>query len=533
MQFRAPDEGPSNIGSPPDLAVDRRTVTESTSVEASRIDRRRPPTEATSTEERHGSRLLRAVVKKYNIDSMKTLVAAYNSTTTDETERTVLLGWLREYIEKSAECLEPKFVLEYSELSKVTFRSTNDDGILGDVFRTFCSRICEKKALEPNFAISLCSALVHIDPAAYGGAPELVELAMELLASISPRPKLARKNFARHEATFLALHQTFFLLMNSNQNEINEKEKQELRQTIALKEKEMELSCEYYPVDFHFTALRQAAEHLKTKDTTSRVAQMKQYLICGLCGFVYVFHFLRILAKCDIDPEAIHDAYRRGRVAIDNMGVAKRPWFDSFRSLMGKRLELSKDETKLGLFLSEFDAAIESQQKMIKGKDLKALRFSVIQEMRLSARQTASRTVRKEVTAKLLMLATNRAIFEEWFDDADIFTAFLDALHEIHRISDDNQETTGAFLQMQQSCEGRAGSTLTAWLDGDTMENKLQMRHQQGAYAEHNKVFVKIARDVGYVPLNTIWSNVKDLKDRYKHDIFARVSITFITYQLN
>ena len=500
-------------------------------METSRIDRR-PITEATSTEERDDPRLLRAVAKKYKIDSMKTLVAAYNSTT-DENERAVLLGWLRKYNERSAECLVSKVVFEYSELSKVTFCSTNDDGILGNVFRTLCSCICKEKALEPNFAISLCSALVHIDPAAYGGAPELVALAMKLLASISPRPKLARKNFARHEATFLALHQTFFLLMNSNQNEINEKEKQELRRTIASKEEEMELSCEYYPVNFHFTALRQAAEHLKHKDTTSRAAQMKQYLICGLCGFVYVFHFLRNLAKCDIDPEAIQDAYRRGRVAIDNMGVAKRPWFDLFRSLMGKRLELSKDETKLGLFLSEFDAAMELQQKMIKEKNLKALRFSIIQEMRLAAKQSANETVRKEITTKLLMLSARRAIFEEWFEDADIFTAFLDTLHEIHRISDDNQETTEAFLQMRQSCEGRAGSTLTAWLDGDAMENKLQMRHQQEAYAERHKVFVKIARDVGYIPLNKIRSNVKDLKDKYKHDIFANVSIIFIMYQLN
>ena len=289
----------------------------------------------------------------------------------------------------------------------------------------------------------------------------------------------------------------------------------------------MELSCKHYPVSFHFKALRQATERLKDEDAASRAAQTKQYAMCGLCGFVDVFHFLRNLARGDIDPAAIEEAYVRNQAAIDNMGVAKRPWFDHLRSLMAKRLETSKDETKLGHFKSEFDAAMESQQKTIKGDDLKALRFGIIQELRQLAIQTSSTIVRKEVTTKLLTLAATRAIFEEWFDDEDVFTAFLDALHEIHTTDDDNHETAEAFRQMQQSCKGRAGSTLRAWMGGGVMEDKFEMRDQQEACAQRNKVFVKIGRDVGYVPLHTIRSNIEDLKERYKHDNFAKVSNRF------
>ena len=501
MQTRAPDEGPSQTGIP-----------------ASEIARR-PAVEATSVEERHDPKLLLAVAKKHNIDSNEKLVAAYNSTA-DGDERAVMLGWLRKYNERSAECLGPKAVLEYSELSKVVFRSTRDDGILGNVFRTLCSSICEGKAPEPNVAVSLCNALVHIDPAAYGGAPELVELAMKLLASLSPRPKLERGNFARHEATFLALHQTFFLLNKINRKSIYEKEKQALRRSIAEKEKELELSCEYYPVNFHFKALRQAVERIEVKDPSSHVSQA---MWCGLCGLLHVLHCLRTLTNCDIDPAAIMDAFRRLRQETVAFGVSKRPWFDTFRTLMATRLEASKDEMKLAAFVSEWDAAIEPQKK-IKGDDLKALRFGILQEMRQLASQTSSENVRKEATTKLLTLTTNRAIFGEWFEDADVFTAFLDALHAIHTMSGDNQETAEAFRRMQQSCEGRARSALGAWLDGDAMEDKLEMRHQRKAYAEGNELFVRIGRDVGYVPLKTIRSNIRDLKEKYKHDNFAKVS---------
>ena len=64
------------------------------------------------------------------------------------------------------------------------------------------------------------------------------------------------------ESTFLALQQTFFLLREANQNDIDE-EKQELRRTVAEKETTMKLSCKHYPVSFHFKAPRQAVERLK------------------------------------------------------------------------------------------------------------------------------------------------------------------------------------------------------------------------------------------------------------------------------
>ena len=61
------------------------------------------------------------------------------------------------------------------------------------------------------------------------------------------------------------------------------------------------------------------------------------------------------------------------------------------------------------------------------------------------------------------------------------------------------------------------------------MEEKLEMRHEQEAHSEHNKIFVEIAQDVGYVPLDTIRSNTEDLKGKYKHDSFAKVSSRFNT----
>ena len=504
MQPQAPDEGPSS-GAP----------------SASRI-RGRPAVERSVVKERHDPNLLRAVAYKRNIDSTKSLVTAYNATTAED-ERAVLLGWLCKYHERSAECLAPKAVLDYAELANIAPCSASEKDIVKDLISDLTSRICEGSFLPPNFAAALYSALVHVDPSEYDDAEQLVVVARRLLGSLTREPKLTRKTFAKHEATFLALQQTFFLLREANQNYIDEKEKQEFRRTIAEKERTMELSCKHYPVNFHFKALHQAVERLRVRGADSRAAQTKQYLMCGLCGLVDVFRFLKNLARGDIDPAAVEAAYRRNRAAIDKMGVAKRPWFDCLRSLMVKRLEASKDETKLEHFLSEFDAAMESQRTTIKGDDLKALRFGIIQEMRLSARQAACEAVRKEATAKLLMLATGRAIFEEWSADEDIFTAFLDALHEIHTTSDENQETAEAFRQMQQSCEGRAESTFRAWLGGGVVEDKLETRDRQEACAEHNAVFVKIARGVGYVPLHTIRSNIKDLKERYKHDSFAKV----------
>ena len=510
MQARAPDEGPSDIETPASGIV------------------RRPFIKTSRIEERHDPRLLLAVAKKYNIDNTHTLVATYNSTT-DENERAVLLGWLRKYNERSAECLKSKVVLEYAELSKVTFRPTHDDGISRKVFRSLCSRIRQGKALKPNLAISLCSALMHIDPAAYGGVPELMELAMKLLASLTPKPKLTRKNFARHETTFLALHQTFFLLNKSNRGEIDADEKQELRRGIALKQKEMELSCKYYPVNFHFKALRQAVERLEIRGVPSYFTQAIRHISYGLVGCLHALHCIKNLARCDIDPDAIQNAYRKGQAVIIDMGVSKRPWFDAFQTLMEARIEASKGEMKLELFESRYGTATETQRKMKKGGDLKALRFGIIQELSILAKEGSEESIRKNTGNKLVDLAAEQIVDDGWVGDIDILIALLDAVYELHKTGQCVESTEKVLKDLHHSCKSFAKEALMEWLDGNSMEVKLRARSLQQRDVERKDLCIKMGRYVGYTPLDIMDSNRKELKKRYLRDDFAMVRITMIT----
>ena len=104
-------------------------------------------------------KLLRAVAKKYNIESTKSLVAAYNATT-DKDERGVLLRWLRQYIRQKDELSRPENLLEFAELAKVIPLTTKDEDLLrGTVylFRTYLQHgeFLEKDAQQkPCF---LCS----------------------------------------------------------------------------------------------------------------------------------------------------------------------------------------------------------------------------------------------------------------------------------------------------------------------------------------------------------------------------------------
>ena len=385
------------------------------------------------------------------------------------------------------------------------------------------------EALETNFAISLRIALVHIDPVAYNGVSELVELAMKLLATLSPRPKLTRKNFARHETTFFALHQTFFLLIKSSQNEIDEKEKRHLRRAIASKEKEMELSCKYYPVKFHFSALRQAVERLEPWDVPSRFMQAIRYAKYGFCGFWHVFHCIRNLASGDIDPEAIQEAYRKGRDVIIDMGAFKKPWFDSFQALMGARIEASKDETKLELLESEYTVAMEHQRKMKNSEDLKALRFGIIQELAILAKEGSVENTRKNAAMKLVDLAANQGVDNGWIDDVDILIAFLDAVYELHKTVQCVEATEEALKHLHHSCERFTKEVLMEWLDRSSMEDKLRAPSQQRAVVESKDLCVKFGRDVGYTPLAFMDLNRKELRKRYLRDDFATVRTTIIS----
>ena len=124
----------------------------------------------------------------------------------------------------------------------------------------------------------------------------------------------------------------------------------------------------------------------------------------------------------------------------------------------------------------------------------------------------------------LVALATNQAISENWVHDADILTEILDSLLIVHKINEQNQETADAIRKIQQSCDGQVRKTLSAWLDGNTMEEKLQIQCQEDTYNEHEDLLAKTGATVGYLHPSTIRSNIEGLKRRYLHDNFATVS---------
>ena len=473
-------------------------------------------------EELDDPKLLRAVAIKYGIESTKSLVTAYNATT-NRTERSVLLHWLRRYDERGDDRFKPKHVLEYAELAKIAPRSTQDKEVLKNLVCALGSCLHQRKLSAKNLPMALCRALIHVDASAYGGVADLMVIARKLLASLSPEPIISRENFAEHEATFHALQQTLFLLIKTNNNNIEDKEKQKLRRVIAEMENEMELSCKYYPVSFHFKALRQAVERLDPKDTSLPLSQAMRRAALGMCVILHVLHCVRNLASFDIDPEEIEDSNRRLREMTANVGVSKRPWFDLFRNLMAARLDASKDDTHLAFFEFEYIAAMEYQRTMRKGEDLKALRFGIIQELGTLAAEGSIASAREEATKKLLDLATQEAVNEGWIGDPDVLVALLDVIYTIHKTDQGAEKLQEAFQLLQQSCESFASEALTQWLGGRSLKNKLRARSPRRPVAKRNELFVVVGRDVGYIPLGMVDTKKEQLRKRYLHGDFATV----------
>ena len=502
MQARAPDEGPSGVRSSASETGGQLT------------------TQDAETEERYNRIILRAVVRRCNINSTKSLVAAYNATT-DEDERAALLGWLRKYHERSEDCLTPKTVLEYAELVNIVPCSTSEKDILKNLIRDLCSCIRAGNFLNPNFAAALRRALVRINPSAYGGAEQLMVVAWKLLRSLSATPILNRENFSEHKWIFLALQQTFFLLNTVNQNEIAEEEKQALSRIIAEKERTMKLSCKLYSVDMHFQVLRQAVERLKGDTTPRRVPQTERY---DMCGLVHVFHSLRNRARGDIDPTALEDSSERNQVSVIEMSkMSKRPWFDSLWDLIAARLKLTKDEINLAAFESAYSSTIENQRKIKNGKELKALRFGIIDELGVLAIEGSSDSTRREATIMLSDLATQQAVSEGWIDDDDILIALLNVIYDVHVTGQCNETTKEALEALHQACEGSSSDALVEWLDGNSIEDKLRAGSLQGIVPEHEKLLTQIGRDVGHIPLAVMNAHKEELRQRYLHSDFATV----------
>ena len=481
-------------------------------------------------QERNASKLLRAVVKKHNVVSTTSLVAAYNATTVTK-ERAVLLNWLLKYSEAKEDSLKPKSVLEYSELARVDHVSEQDAKALRNLVYDLGSRIHPDEFLDENVAKALLSALTWVDATVYDDLAQLIVLAKKLLFSLSSEPRLNKHNFAKYEPNFLALHRVFFLLQSIGRGYVLEKEKRDLRQAVAQKRDLMELSVLYYPVFFHFELIQQAVERLEIEDAPSRLTKAARYTTSGLYGGMHVFHCLRKLAGGDIDPASIEDAYRKGRAAIAKAGVLEQEWYDILQILTAARISALKEEKKHELLALAYDTAMEGQRKATRGNNQKALRFGIVQEMRLLASdEGSSQDGRKKATIKLVELATNQAILENWICDADILTAIFEALYAIHKMGEQNEETAEAFEKIKQSCDEPAKETFTAWLDGNTVDEKLKVQRQEQADDEHEDLFAKTGAAVRYLHPHTIRSNTEDLKETYLNDNFATVSASLTMF---
>ena len=477
-------------------------------------------------------KLLRVVSRKYGIDSTKSLVAAYNAST-DRRERGVLFRWLRQYNRRNEECLSPDAVREYAQLAKIVPCTVRDGDLLRKLVYDLRCRLRQGESIDnENISEALWIALTWVESSVYNDTAPLVVVAKDLITSLSSRSRLTRRNFAKQEATFLALHQAFFLLHVIGRTSLCEEEKKALRRALAKKKEEMKPSiAHYYPVRFHFSLIQQAIERLETEDAPSMLEQTRRYTMSGLYGGLTALHFLRRLASGDIDPVAVEGAYRRSQDAMANAGVSAKEWYDLLQILAAARYQATKDEKKLELFVVAFNVVMDGQRRT-RQQDLKALRYGIIQEIKLLTRQGSSESVRKEATTKLMDVAINHAVSDRWLDDADLLTSLLDAVYEIHATGENQQEAATVLHRLQQSCEGGGGGgeTLATWLDGDTMEDKLRMQGRQETNEDRADVFGEIAREVGYLPLVAIRSNVEDLKETYRHDNFAKVNSSFGIY---
>ena len=274
--------------------------------------------------------------------------------------RAVLHNWLLKYSETRKDCLKPKSVLEYSELARVAPVSEQDAKVLRNLVYDLGSLIHPEEFLDENVAKALLSALTWADATVYDDLAQLFVLAKRLLFSLSSELRLTKHNFAKHEASFLAISQVFFLLQIVGRGYVLEEEKETLRQTVAEKKDAMKLSVQYYPVFFHFELIQQAVERLEVEDASSRLAKATRYTASGFYSRMHAFHFLRKLAGGDIDPTSIEEAYEKGRAAIANAGVYEREWYDILQILTSARIFSLEDERKLEVFSIAFDAAMEA-----------------------------------------------------------------------------------------------------------------------------------------------------------------------------
>ena len=379
---------------------------------------------------------------------------------------------------------------EYRILAGIRADNPKKKQLLRDYWESLLRRARESEYQERPFIQALEYTLPTIDIAVFDGDPErLIQLANGLLARLNPRCTVfSKETYPSHRIMLYALHQALVLIQQVAPNQLNPTQEEGLYSRFKGEFKAISEMAGYYPIRYHALLLEQSLQRLESaKDLPEDIRKRVGH---GLKGVIYFGQVARALSELNFNIEDFMKGCANLKAAFTSKSITAAAWYDWHQALHYASLLSLEDASKYGEFAQGLEGVKSSKIKQAPKEGREALRFGLIQQLRLLALNGPTEQVRAASTNQLTELAKP----EVWGGKPNVMEGLLDALAQIAVQSQGaEQGQAQAALASLESLGNRlvrlrdnltdlrgaqrkkaAQSAIQAWLQGcSTIEDRL------------------------------------------------------------
>ena len=486
----------------------------------------KPPDDrvVSSLRETDERRLLRELSIDNNIRKTSSLVAVYNRESSEH-QRTALYKWLRLYGEKTEKSLHPEAVLDYAEISRIVPKTREDEELLRTLLVNISSRFKPDQFVETNTGKALYETLLNMPPVVFEDTTQLLSLTEKLLSSLARRPILNRSSFKDHKSTFFSLRFILGYLETFSQPRLSRVKKQEFRQLVVEKRRELGSSFKYYPVHFHFMIIEKSIERLTaTDDSSLRRRSLRQSIAEAFGMHQMIQKLMPSMSSMDLrelTPKNAVEKIKAGSTA----GIQEEHWLYLIQKLADAGMKALQRAEDMESFTDWCNAIIEIQHDLKGEEEQKALRFGIIYELRQLSIGAHATDVRKRAAKMLTDLCVTRATDESWAEDEDLFDLLFKSIYRVHVRCVLREETEAALRHLHGNRTAASDKTLDRWLRFGTFEEKLKIQRESRPRSYWNKeLSITLGEMIGYIPLEEVYRGLRDLVKAYNQYDFTKVS---------
>ena len=465
--------------------------------------------------ERYERRLLRRLAWKHEIDSTAQLVKAYNEVD-DSEDRRILLKWLEEFAEKSQENGGVEVTLEYTQLAKIKPRRDGADRLLRSLFSDLYRVIPEDDYAKPEIATALHEALLFTHKKIIEDDTLLLPLAEQFLKSLSMHPDLQAVDFEGYRPTFVALHLIVFYLRETCYSGLYPEDKRMLLKEVARKRQELRNSFSYYPLRFHFTLIEQSIQRLATRENC--ISQALRCVTLGYCGIARLLHYSAEPPHLSIEPEALKKRFGdSGKNAMTCPAHQQAAMICLLQDLEAARVLVVRggEETVLDIFFEGLDALVKVQSNRKRDVDLKMLRFGALYELSQILIH-GKENVQKKAEKRFLELTENHILEEGWINDDDIFEVFFEEALRIRAKGEYAKRIDVFFEGLKKHFIGSGKESISQRIRFDeSLQHSITLQSEQEKRLWYEGLCCQVGKEMGYIPIEEIRSNIEYLKERY------------------